>query len=89
MFFSNRQIELKEFFAQENDLVFCNDVCSVIEALGHQHNPTEWCLFIDSSKLSLKAVLLHYGNKFLSVPVSHATNMKESYENMKPLLEKV
>jgi len=42
--------EFKEFFSQENDLVFCNNVCSVIEALGHQHNPTEWCLCIDSSK---------------------------------------
>jgi hypothetical protein len=24
--------------------VFCNDVCCVIEALEHQHDPTEWRL---------------------------------------------
>jgi hypothetical protein len=50
-------------------LLFCNDVCSVIEALGHQHDPTEWRLFTDSSKASLKAVLLHNGNKIASVPM--------------------
>jgi len=44
----NCQDEFKEFFSQENDLVFCNDDCSVIEALEHQHDPTEWCLYIDT-----------------------------------------
>jgi hypothetical protein len=47
-FFRKRQNEFKELFSQENDLVFCNDVCSVIVALGHQHDPTEWRLFIYS-----------------------------------------
>ena len=35
----------------------CNDVCSVTEALGHQHDPTEWPLFIGSSEVSLESVL--------------------------------
>jgi len=47
-FFRNRQNELKELFSQENDLVFCNDICSVIETVELQHDPTEWRLFIDS-----------------------------------------
>ena len=51
-FFHNRQNEFKEFFSQENGLVFCYDVCFVVEAVGHQHNPTEWCLFIDSLNVS-------------------------------------
>ena len=52
--FCNCQNEFKEFFSQENDLVFCNDdcsvieACSVVEALEHQHDPAEWCLFIDT-----------------------------------------
>jgi hypothetical protein len=46
-------------------------------------------LFIDSSKASLKAVLLHNGNKYPSVPLAHAVNMKESNENVKLLLEKI
>jgi hypothetical protein len=88
-FFRNRHDEFKCFFSQENDLVFCSDICSGMEAVGHQHNTPEWRLFIDSSKVSLKAVLLHNGNKYPSVPLAHAVNMKESYENTKFLLEKI
>jgi hypothetical protein len=46
-------------------------------------------MFIDSLTVTLKAVLLHYRNKFPSVPLAHVANMKESYENMKLLLEKI
>jgi hypothetical protein len=28
--------------------VFCNDVCSVMEILGHEYNTDQWRLFIDS-----------------------------------------
>ena len=70
-------------------MVFCNVVSSAIEALGHQHNSNELRMFIDSSKVSLIAVLLHNGNKFPSVPLVHTTNMKESCVNMKLLLEKI
>ena len=48
----------------------------------------QWRLFIDSSKVSLKVVLLHNGNRFPSVPLSHAANMKESYGSMELLLGK-
>ena len=34
-------------------------------------------------------MLLHNGNKSPSVPLAHAANMKESYENMKILLDKI
>jgi hypothetical protein len=47
-FLCNHQNEFKEFFSLEDNLVFCNDVSSVTEALGHQHNPTERRLFTDS-----------------------------------------
>ncbi|CAH1107944.1 unnamed protein product [Psylliodes chrysocephalus] len=54
---------------------------------GQKHDPRDWPLFIDSSKLSLKAVLVHNGNEYSSVPLAHAVNMKESYENMRVFLE--
>ena len=57
-----------------------------MEVLGHEYNPDQWRLFSDSSKVSLKVVLLHNGNKFPSVPLAHAANRKESYESMKLLL---
>ena len=69
--------------------MFCNDVCYVMEVLGHEYNPDQWRLFIDSSKVSLKVVLLHNRNRFPSVPLAHAANMKESYESMKLLLGKI
>jgi hypothetical protein len=59
-----------------------------MEALGHQHNTPEWRLFIDSTKVSLEGVLLDNGNKYPSVPLSHAVIMEETYENIKHLLEK-
>ncbi|UYV76697.1 hypothetical protein LAZ67_14001794 [Cordylochernes scorpioides] len=88
-FFRKCQDEFQDFFSQENDLVYCNDVVSLMEALGHDHDTEEWRLFIDSSKISMKAVLLHNGNKFPSVPIAHASNMKETYENMELLLKKI
>jgi hypothetical protein len=87
--FPTTRMNLNVFSSQENDLVFCNDICYVMEAIGNQHSTPEWHLFIDSSKVSLKAVLLHNGNKYPSVPLAHAVNVKESYENMKLLLEKI
>jgi hypothetical protein len=47
--------------------VLCNDVCSVMEVIGHEYNPGQWRLFSDSSKVNLKLVLLHNENRFPSV----------------------
>jgi len=58
-FFRNRQ----DFYFEENYLVYCNNTCAVIDVLDHEYKTTEWRLFIDSSKTSLKAVLLHNGEK--------------------------
>ena len=44
-------------------------------------------LFIDSSKVNLKAVLLHNGNKYPYLPLDHAVNMKETYENLSGFAE--
>jgi hypothetical protein len=60
-----------------------------MEDLGHQHCTPERRLFVDSSKVILKAVLLHNGNKYQSVPFAYAVNMKESYENKNLILEKI
>jgi len=68
--------------------VFLYDVDGLMNALGIKHDRQEWRLFIDSSKLSLKAVLLHNGNQHPSMPVGHAVHTKEPYENLKQLLNK-
>jgi len=86
-FYRGRHEEFKDFFSQEDGVVFCNDVCSVMAVLGHEYNPDQWRLFTDSSKVRL-VVLLHNRKRFPSVPLAHAANMKESYESMKLLLGK-
>ena len=53
----------------------------------YSHRPEEWRLFIDSSKLSLNTVLLHNGNMLPSMLVGYAADIKETYENMKQLLQ--
>jgi hypothetical protein len=72
--------QLVSFFRKEDDLVFCYNVDGLMNALRIKHDPQEWRIFIDSSKLSLKAVLLHNGNQHLSIPVGHAVQMKETYK---------
>jgi hypothetical protein len=81
-----RHEEFKDFFSQEN-VVFCSDVCSVMEILGHEYNPDQWRPFIDSSKVGLEVVMLHNGNRSPSVRLAHAANTKESCENMKILIK--
>ena len=68
---------------------FAMTFCSIMEVLGHEYNPDQWCLFTDSSKGSLAVVLLHNGNRFPSVSLAHAANMKESYGSMKLLLGRI
>jgi hypothetical protein len=68
-------------------VIACGAEIGLMQTLIINHNPLDWRLFIDSSKLSLKAVLLHNGKPLPSIPVGHSVHNKESYENMKILME--
>jgi len=80
------QKNLDKFFTIEGTLVACKDVNGLFKALNMGHCSDEWRLFIDSSKVSLKAVLLHNGNVLPSIPVAHAFGIKESDDTIKQLL---
>lgn len=54
-----------------------------------QYEPSEWRLFIDSSKRSLKCILLHNGNEYAGVPIAHSTKLKEEYDNISLVLNKI
>ena len=56
--------------------------------LENKHTSGQWKLFIDSSKVSLKAVLLDNGNKLNTIPLLRAVHMTETYENLQVLLQK-
>jgi hypothetical protein len=87
--FRTRHQQFLSFFSMTSNLVTCHDIDGLMSALNINHNPAEWRLFIDSSKLSLKAVLLHNGNVLPSLPIGHAVHMKETYSNMKQLLDSI
>jgi hypothetical protein len=72
----------------ERGLVACTDIDGLMQTLNINHIPLDWRLFTDSSKLSLKAVLLHNGNTLPSISVGHSVH-NESYENMKILMEAI
>ncbi|GFY22855.1 uncharacterized protein TNCV_2181161 [Trichonephila clavipes] len=67
-----REKEFVPFLPKRGDLVFCNNVPAILEMFKLMYEPEEWRLFMDSSKRSLKAVLLHNGNRYASVPVGHS-----------------
>jgi len=70
---------------QRNEIIYKNKWknCNLNTPLGNRG------LFIDSSTVSLKAVLLHNGNKFPSAPLANAVHVKETYENLQVLLQKI
>lgn len=89
-FFRRRHEDYMGYFCQEEDLVYCRDVAGLLGKLGApQYDPRDWRLFIDSNKRSLKSVLLHNGNQFASIPLAHSTSLKEKYEAVKYVLDKI
>lgn len=55
-----------------------NLVDLVISLSASEYKFAKWRLVIDSSKSSVKAVLLHKGIICVSVPVGHSTKLKEN-----------
>ena len=78
---------LEKYFSVFNNTCYCSNVAGLFQQLGYKHDHSEWRLFIDSSKLSLKAVLLHNGNEKPSVPLVHAVGLKETYKSMETILQ--
>ena len=70
------------------DIVHWKNIQEFMEELQLEHTSGHWRLFIDSSEVSMKAVLLHNGNKFPSVPLAYAVHVQEIYKNLQVLLQK-
>jgi len=75
--YCKRYEDLVQLFKMERGLVACTDIDGLMQTLNINHIPRDWRLFIDSSKLSLKAVLLHNGNTLPSFPTGHTVHNKE------------
>ena len=87
--YRNRHLDFSVYFDVIEDLCYCKDVEGLFNAVGIDHNPTQWRLFIDSSTKNFKAVLLHNGNIYPSIPLAYSLQIKKDYENVKQLLIKV
>lgn len=91
-FYRDREKEFRKFFTKddENSVMYCSDVKGLIDELKPNiYKDDEWRLFIDSSTRSLKAVLLHIGNILAPIPIAHSTKLKETYENLEIVLDKI
>ena len=86
-FFRKRSAVLSTLFSMSDDLCYCNDIPALFQQFHIEYEKTEWRLFIDASISSIKAVLLHNGNSYPSVPVAYSVSMRENYENIKKILQ--
>ena len=69
-FYRKRDLEFLPFFEETIDFVYCKEVKGLLISLGlESYNPNDWRLFLDSSKRSLKCVLLHNTNIYASIPM--------------------
>lgn len=89
--YRKRQEELLDFFEvnEENTFAHCKNIHGLMQYMNIEYKAEQWRLFIDSSKKSLKAVLLFIDNTKNPVPIALSTNTKESYVSMKLILDSV
>ena len=89
-FYRDRDKEFLPYFTELEDIIVCNNVEMVLSTLGlPEYDASSWRLFIDSSKRSLKCVLLHNTNAYSSIPIGHSTTLKEKYEPIKEVLKSI
>jgi hypothetical protein len=87
--YRSRKQEFTSYYSQDGDLVYYCNIPELMQKFSVQYKMNEWLLFIDSSKRSLKIVLLHNGNNCTSLPTSHSVHLKEIYENLELVLTKI
>ncbi|KAI6646139.1 hypothetical protein LOD99_9490 [Oopsacas minuta] len=87
--YRKRHLDYSVYFDVIQGLCYYKDVNGLFDAVGIEHDPSQWRFFIDSSTKSLKGVLPHNGNKYPSILLAYSIQMKEDYEIVKQLLLKI
>ena len=87
-----RHVTFSNFYAMSSvsdhpSLCFCTDIEGLFQESGIAYSALNWRLLVDSSKQSLKAVLLHNDNVYPSIPIAHSVQIKEDCESVKILLD--
>ena len=87
-FYWKRDTKFTPLFNQTLELVDCSDIKRVLFTPGaDEYDPNSWRLFIETSKCSLKCVLLHNIKKYASIATGHSTTLKEMYDPTKKVME--
>jgi hypothetical protein len=74
-----RHEQRTEYCRMQDSLCICSEVHCLMEKLEFPNDPEEWGIFIDESKLSLKAVLLQNAKVKPSKSVVHSVAKNEKY----------
>ena len=87
-----RHVTFANFYTMSSDsnhpsLCYCTDIHGLFQEIGIVYSASDWRLFSDSSKQSLKAVLLYNGNVYPSIPIAYSVRKKEDRESVKILLK--
>ena len=88
-FYRQKSKDLSNLFSADGELCYCNNIPGLFESIGINYDLNDWRLFVDSSKESMKAVLLHNGNILPSVPVAYSTTLKENYITLQLILDRI
>lgn len=84
-----REAQFIQFFQTENNLTFCPDIPALMEKLQIEYEVEDWRLFIDASKSGLKSILMHIDNAYMPIPVAYSRILKETYESIRLIFQKV
>ena len=80
--FRYRDKQFTSYFAQEDELVYCNNIKGLMDTLKISYDPAQLRIFIDSSKRSKK--LVYNGSFYAYIPVDHLHTIKVSSTLRKP-----
>ena len=87
-YFRTRESTFLQYFRSDSGFVFCHNIPGLLKELGLSiYSPNEWRMFIDSSKQSLKCVLLHSASLFGVVAIGHSVCLHEEYGDVKRVIE--
>lgn len=87
--YRDRDIEFRQFFTKDGEFLYCNNILELMNKFEINYNPKDWRIFIDSSKTSLKVVLLNNGNFYAPIPIGHSIKLTEKYDNLVTILDKI
>ena len=79
--YRQREKDLVQCFSMEEIFVHCHNVVGLLQAMACIYDATEWQLFIDSSKVSLKCVLLYNSNRYASIPICYSVHLNPILRN--------